>query len=257
MRCCFYAISVILILFNTFPIASADVLVQTEINEDELFQAIQEAYNQFQSERVIQLANEFLEQFPACPLERKIRILEFKAYSQYDLRRESQARKTIIEILKLDIDFHPDPQIVSPKKIKFVEGVKAKVTSKLHIHTEQYVCTVFINEGESQKTPCTYTLLEGDYTVTIESPVDSLQDSVHQVNLEGGKDQVLDITLQPIDQPQVVTAEKTKRAWYKNPFVIGGAAVVGGVAAIIGTTSSSSTTTEDKPLPRHPARPKR
>ena len=238
-------------------IFSTNTLAQSGLNNERQLAAIDSAYNTGELERVIRLATEFLKSNSAASNLIKISIYEKMAYTQLDLDKRNDAEKSILELLKFDADFTPNPEFIPPAKVQFVESIKATHTAKLVIITEPPNLNISINNGYREaKSPCFFPLVKDTYLIFIESPDTAIYKNwKSSVILQGGKDSEQNIVLEAADAKQDSLIVKSKRAWYKSRYVLGAGGLVFVGAAIVATRPSTSTTPTEQKLPMHPARP--
>ncbi|OGU62949.1 MAG: hypothetical protein A2V66_10115 [Ignavibacteria bacterium RBG_13_36_8] len=85
---------------------------------------IEKKFQAFEYDSVIVLANTILSTDQNLLQEKAIDILIMKAVSQYSLSRNSEARKSFVEVLKLNGNFELNPATISPKIIDFFNSIK-------------------------------------------------------------------------------------------------------------------------------------
>ena len=134
--------------------------------------------------------------------------------------------------------------------------------AKLVIVTDPPNLNISINgDYKNAKSPCFFTLIEGEYILFIESPdTTKYKNWTESIVLKEGKDNEKQISLEAVRQQenfQVVQKEKAKKAWYKNPYILGaGGLVIAGVAIIAsGGKDENTTLPPENRLPMHPGRP--
>ena len=236
-----------------------NAFAQTDLNNNQQLAAIDSAYNMGEPEKVIRLAGDYLKSHHEASESLKISLYEKMAYSQLDMGKKGDAEKSILELLRIDADFEPNPKYVPPAKVQFVEDMKAAHTANLVITTEPPDLNISINSGYRQaKSPCFFHLVEDTYLIFIESPDTAVYKNWNgSVILQGGKDKEQNIVLVTAIKPDSMMANKSKKTWYKNPFILGaGGVAIAGAAILAGAPSGGSgTPPADKKLPSHPARP--
>ncbi len=92
--------------------------------QDVTYDKIKKEYESFEYERVIQLSGNFLKQTGIESIV-KIDIHFMRAISFYSIAVEDSAISNFLEILKINKNYNPDPQNVSPKIILLFNQVKS------------------------------------------------------------------------------------------------------------------------------------
>ena len=107
-----YFFTAVVFLFSSVSFAQ-----QTSLDE------IRSSYKSFNYQNVIELSDNLLEANNLSK-EEIIELQTMKAVSHYSLNDEAAARKSFIEILKLDKNYSLDPAFISPKIITSFENTK-------------------------------------------------------------------------------------------------------------------------------------
>lgn len=100
-------------------------------------QNLQQAFQSFDYDGVIDLAMRALRQPERFSQEQLISIHEMKAISHYAKAEMPQAREGFIDILKIDPLYAPDPVKTSPKIIAFFNSLKQEFEYDTTIHLQE------------------------------------------------------------------------------------------------------------------------
>ncbi|MEW6194300.1 MAG: hypothetical protein AB1521_03980 [Bacteroidota bacterium] len=109
---------IFLLIFGFFSAASSISA------QDVTYDKIKKEYESFEYERVIQLSGNFLKQTGLESIV-KIDVHFMRAISFYSIAVEDSAISNFLEILKINKNYNPDPQNVSPKIILLFNQVKS------------------------------------------------------------------------------------------------------------------------------------
>jgi len=94
------------------------------IAQEVTYEKIKSEYESFEYERVIQLSGNFLKQ-PGVERTIKIDVHFMRAISFYSIAVEDSAVSNFLQILKINKNYSPDPENVSPKIILLFNNVKS------------------------------------------------------------------------------------------------------------------------------------
>ncbi len=86
--------------------------------------SLQQAFTSFEYNKVVQLADQLLEQKTGLTLQQRLEVLREKAIALYVLDQNQMATLTFIRILKLKPDYELDSLRNSPKIIRFFQTIK-------------------------------------------------------------------------------------------------------------------------------------
>lgn len=106
-------------LYTAFVFLLSTVSYAQQVSLDE----IRNYYKSFNYKKVIELSESLLNENTLAK-EEIIELEIMKAVSSYSLNDETSARKSFIEILKLDKNYSLDPSFISPKIISLFESTK-------------------------------------------------------------------------------------------------------------------------------------
>jgi hypothetical protein len=128
----------LLVTFLLFPILSL-------FGQDskEVIQELTQKFRDFEYQRVIENAKEFLNEKEKFSNPEVIEIYRMKGISHYALLDDSEARLSFIEILKIDTSYTLDPSYTSPKIITFFNEVKNEYLASIEGKEEQIVITKY------------------------------------------------------------------------------------------------------------------
>jgi len=113
------------------------------------FDEIRNNYKSFNYSKVIELSQPLLSGNTLAK-EEIIELQTMNAVSYYSLNDESSARKSFIEILKLDSNYSLDPAFISPKIITLFENTK-KDFNQIYIEKQENINDDKRNEDNTGK----------------------------------------------------------------------------------------------------------
>lgn len=151
----FFFIAVFVFLFGSISFAQ-------KLSLDE----IRNYYKSFNYQKVIELSETLLRDNELSSSE-IIELETMKAVSHYSLNDETSARKSFIEILKLDRNYSLDPAFISPKIISLFENTKKDFNQIYADNKEENVD----NKTENENLPQLIKTIPQDYTPMLKSMV--------------------------------------------------------------------------------------
>ncbi|MBD3384556.1 hypothetical protein GF407_06475, partial [candidate division KSB1 bacterium] len=104
-------------------------LGQTAVSQtvDEQLSALENAYQNFDYERAIGIAEHLLQSNAPLDSSQLVRLYEFKALSHYAAGNMLGSMKSFGRLLELDAGYTPDPMLTPPKILDFFNQIKTEL----------------------------------------------------------------------------------------------------------------------------------
>lgn len=124
---------------------------QDSLNTQDSLSIMKKRFDQFKYGDVISIANKLLLKKTPLTRDNILNIYKLKGISHYSLSEDDAAKKSFIEILRIDTSYTLDSNKVSPKIISFYKQVKASYIQQqkdIEARTVVRIDTVFIPKVE-------------------------------------------------------------------------------------------------------------
>ena len=105
------------------------VFVSSALCQEATLEDVKKSLSEFNYRQVIDLSDQILTGSDTLSEDLLVKIFSMKAVAYYSLGQTSDARRSFIDILKINDDYKPDPAEISPKIIGFFNDVKQEYLS--------------------------------------------------------------------------------------------------------------------------------